>query len=82
MRAKLHSSLGSEISKKSQKFDLPKDVINHGRFCIPKLVFYFATAPMALRGSKGSADLIKRDGKISKNPPIRKLEISRKEPTI
>ena len=76
VRAKLHSSLGSEISKKSQKFDLPKDVINHGRFCIPKLVFYFATAPMALRGSKGSADLIKRDGKISKNPPIRKLEFS------
>ena len=76
VRAKLHSSLGSEISKKFRKLGLPKDVINHGRFCIPKLVFYFATAPMGLRGSKGTAELIKRDGKVSKNPPIRKLEFS------
>lgn len=76
VRAKLHSSLGNEITKKSHELDLPKDVINHGRFCIPKLVFYFATAPMGLRGSKGTSDLIKRDGKVSKNPPIRKLEFS------
>ena len=76
VRAKLHSSLGNEISKNFRKFGLPKDVINHGRFCIPKLVFYFATAPMGLRGSKGTAELIKRDGKVSKNPPIRKLEFS------
>ena len=76
VRAKLHSSLGSEISKNFRKLHLPKDVINHGRFCIPKLVFYFATAPMGLRGSKGTSELIKRDGKVSKNPPIRKLEFS------
>ena len=76
VRAKLHSSLSHEISKKFRKFGLPRDVINHGRFSIPKLVFYFATAPMGLRGSKGTAELIKRDGKVSKNPPIRKLEFS------
>jgi hypothetical protein len=29
-----------------------------------------------LRGSKGTKDLVKKDGKLAKHPPIRKLEFS------
>ncbi len=29
-----------------------------------------------LRGSRGTSDLVKRDGKVSRHPPVRKLEFS------
>ncbi len=29
-----------------------------------------------MRGSRGTSDLVKRDGKVSRHPPVRKLEFS------
>ena len=31
---------------------------------------------LGLRGSKGTKDHVKRDGKLAKHPPVRKLEFS------
>ncbi len=29
-----------------------------------------------MRGSRGTSDLVKRDGKVARHPPVRKLEFS------
>ena len=58
------------------KTNLPKDILAHGRLVVPKLLFYFPTCPKDLRGSKGLKDLVKKDGTVSKHPPIKKLEFA------
>lgn len=74
MRAKLQPHVTDELRKRPEL--APKDWINQGRLCPPRMIFYFATSPIALRGTKGTQDLVKRDGKVSKHPAIRKLEFS------
>ena len=43
---------------------------------MPKLLFFFPNCPKDLRGAKGLKDIVKRDGGVSKHPPIKKLEFA------
>jgi len=54
---------------------IPKDWINHGRPCSPRVLFLFLSCPTALRGTRGSRDE-RRDAKPHKHPPIKRLEYS------
>jgi len=54
---------------------IPKDWVNHGRPCSPRVLFLFLSCPTALRGSRGSRDE-RRDAKPHKHPPIKRLEYS------
>lgn len=55
---------------------IPKWWHNFGRSCNPRVIFYFATSPIDLRGEKGMAEIIKKTGKLSRHPPIKRLEFS------
>ena len=55
---------------------IPKWWHNFGRSCNPRLVFYFGTCPYDLRGEKGLTEVIKKTGKVSRHPPIKRLEFS------
>jgi len=54
---------------------IPKDWVNHGRPCSPRVLFLFLSCPTALRGIRGSRDE-RRDAKPHKHPPIKRLEYS------
>merc|ERR1719422_2626785 len=54
---------------------IPKDWVNHGRPCSPRVLFLFLSCPTALRGTRGSRDE-RRDAKPHKHPPIKRLEYS------
>ena len=73
-RARLNSPLSKKL--RSLKKLLPKYWHQNGRSCTPRLIFYFAKCPLELRGSKGTTEIIKKTGKLSKHPPIRRLEFS------
>lgn len=71
------SKLANPLSKKLKVLKLiPKWWHNFGRPCNPRLIFYFATCPLELRGDKGMAEIIKKTGKLSKHPPLKRLEFS------
>ena len=73
-RSKLISPLSKNL--KNLKKILPKYWFQNGRNSTPRLIFYFAKCPLELRGSKGMTEIIKKTGKMSKHPPIRRLEFS------
>lgn len=54
---------------------IPKEWLNHGRPCSPRVLFLFLSCPTALRGTRGSRDE-RRDAKPHKHPPIKRLEYS------
>ncbi len=71
------SRLTGVLSKKLKGAKVkPKWWANFGRSCNPRLIFYFGTCPLDLRGSEGLAEIIKKTGKLSKHPPIKRLEFS------
>ena len=65
------------LSKKLRSLrSIPKWWYPFGRSCNPRVVFYFGTCPLDLRGAKGLTEIIKKTGKLSKHPPIKRLEFS------
>lgn len=71
------SKLVGPLSKKLKGLKMiPKWWANFARPCNPRLIFYFATCPLDLRGDKGMAEIIKKTGKLSKHPPLKRLEFS------
>ena len=71
------SKLVPILSKKLRSLKvIPKWWYPFGRSCNPRLVFYFGTCPLDLRGAKGLTEIIKKTGKLSKHPPIKRLEFS------
>ena len=71
------SKLVPILSKKLRSLKIiPKWWYPFGRSCNPRVVFYFGTCPLDLRGAKGLTEIIKKTGKLSKHPPIKRLEFS------
>ncbi|TRY75744.1 hypothetical protein TCAL_11106 [Tigriopus californicus] len=73
VRTKLQSSFSDALKSIP---NLNKNWYVYGRQSPPRILFFFGTAPVDLRGSRGTAGILKKDGTISKHPPIRKLEFS------
>ena len=72
-RGKFQAQISSKL--KTLKI-IPKWWSQFGRSCNPRVIFYFASCPLELRGQKGLTEIIKKTGKLTKHPPIKRLEFS------
>jgi hypothetical protein len=73
-RSKIYGSICRKL--RCYNDGIPKWWTSHARPCNPRLIFYFATCPIGLRGTRGTTEVIKKSGQVSKHPPIRRLEFS------